>query len=159
MGLVILSLLFYGGLFLYQSNLKKNLKSIENEIIVMDSERNTELEKNIIDTDKRINLLKNLFQNHLYWTAMFKKMEELTIPEVYFSEARFSLSLGKLEAGLEGSSGTYTNLARQMVSFQEDSLVEKVKVSGISLDEEKGIKFGLSIIFSKDILLRKQNND
>ena len=89
LGLVILSLLFYGGLFLYQSNLKKNLKSIENEIIVMDSERNTELEKNIIDTDKRINLLKNLFQNHLY-VAQLKCVRLLTlcsgIPVIFFQK-------------------------------------------------------------------------
>ena len=159
MGLVILSLLFYGGLFLYQSNLKKNLESIESEILIMDSRRDAELEGQILNTDKRINLLKDLFQNHLYWTGIFEKLEELTIPEVYFSKAKLTLSSGKLEVNVEGSSRTYSNLARQMVSFQEDSSVEKVNVSGISLDEEKGIRFNLLIIFSKNILLKKQNND
>jgi len=158
LALVILSLLFYGGLFLYQSNLKKNLENIKNEIINLTNSRNPATEKIIVDVDKRVSLLKDLFTNHFYWSDLFKKVEELAIPEVYFSKAKFSISLGKVEASLEGNTNTYTDLARQIVSFQEEPLVEKVQVSGISLAEEKGVKFTLSVIFSKNILLRKIND-
>jgi hypothetical protein len=154
LGLVILSLLFSGGLFLYQSNLKKNLESIKNEIIALGNSRNPETEKTIVDVDKRINLLKNLFKSHFYWSGLFERVEDLTIPEAYFSKAKFTFSLGKVEASLEGNTTTYTNLARQIVSFQEEPLVEKVQVSGISLTE-KGVEFTLSVILSEDVLLKK----
>ena len=158
LSLVILSLLFYGGLFLYQSKLKKNLEGIRSEIDTLNNKRDAKIEKEIVDTDKRISLLKGLFQNHFYWSDLFKKIEELTIAEVYFSGAKFGFSLGKIEASLGGGTTSYTNLARQIISFQEEPLVEKVQVSGISLDEERGVKFNLSIIISKNILLRKNND-
>jgi len=158
LALVILSLLFYGGLFLYQSKLKKNLESIRSEIDTLNNKRDVKIEKEIVDTDKRISLLKDLFQNHFYWSDLFKKIEELTIPEAYFSTAKFSFSLRKIEANLGGETTTYTNLARQIINFQEEPLVERVQVSGISLDEKGRVKFNLSIIISKDILLRKNND-
>jgi len=158
LALLILGLLFYGGLLLYKKNLNKNLDNIVKEKKILDSKRDPETEKSMIDLDKKISALKTLFENHVYWSSLFKKIEELTIPEVYFSQAKVNLSDTGPELGVEGNTSTYTNLARQILSFQEDSLVEEVKVSGISLGEESGIKFNLSVNFSKDILLKKNND-
>jgi hypothetical protein len=152
--LVILSLLFYGGLLLYQNKLKKNLNDIKNETLVLDSKRDLKTEKAMIDLDKKISVLKSLFENHFYWSDLFKKVGELTVPEVYFSNAKFGILTGGIELAVGGGTTTYTNLARQILSFQEDSSVEEVQVSGIALGE-KGIRFNLIIIFSKDILFKK----
>ncbi|MFZ5559667.1 MAG: hypothetical protein ACOZAL_02655 [Patescibacteria group bacterium] len=154
--LIILSLLFYGGLLLYQKNLKNDWNNIKEEIRTLNSKRNPKIEKSMIDLDKKISDLKTLFENHLYWSSLFKKIEELTIPEVYFSQAKFNLSGVALELNLEGNTSTYTNLARQILSFQEDSFVKRTQVSGISLDEKTGLKFNLSITFSREILLENK---
>lgn len=151
--LLILSLLLYGGLLLYQNKLNKNLDSIKKEIEILEQKIDWDKGQAIIDLDKKLGILKDLFEDHLYWSKLFSKIEELTLPEAYFSEAKLIFSGDKVNVGLFGNTLTYTALARQMKSFQEESLVEKVKVSNISLSSEGGIKFDLEVIFSKDILL------
>lgn len=153
LALFVLSLLLYGGLLLYQSKLKKDLDNIKAEIVILEQKRDPEMEKSIIDLDKKLGVVKELFESHLYWSKLFSKIEESAIPEAYFSKGKVSFLEDKVNVGLSGNTLTYTTLAKQVISFQEDSLVEKVKISGISLANEGGIDFDLEIIFSKDILL------
>ena len=157
--LFFLSLLFYGGLLLYKNKLNKNLESIVSELELLNGKRDPATEQAMVNLDKRIMILKNLFEEHFYYSAVFEKLEELTIPEVYFSSAKAEFSGNSLGISLLGNAPSYTNLARQILSFQEDSLVSKVKVSGIALDDKGGLKFNLLIDFHKDILLKEQTND
>ena len=45
-----------------------------------------------------------------------------------------------------------------MLVFQEDPLVEKIRLSEISLNKEGGADFDLEINFSKEILLGLEND-
>lgn len=153
LGLLILSLLVYGGLFFYEKKFVNESKNIQEEIINLESKRDSAKEKLIVDTDKKLDVVKDLFKNHFYWSKLFSKIEELIEANVYFSESKFSFAADKTSVVLVGSARTYTALAQQMVSFDGDPLVEKVEVADIALDETGGIRFNLSIIFSKNILL------
>jgi len=150
--LLILSLLLYGGLLFYQNKLNENLKDIREETINLDQRRDPETEGIIVDLDKKIEAVKGLFENHVYWSELFAKVEALTLPEVYFSGVNFEFS-DNAKLLLGGNALTYTTIARQMLSFQEDSSVEEVGISGISLSSDGGVDFDLEVIFSKDILL------
>lgn len=152
--LFILSLLFYGGLLLYQGKLSENLESIKEEVMLLDQKRDPDTEKAIIDSDKRLEVLKELFEEHFYWSKIFSKIEELVVSEAYFSQSKLSFSEEMVDVSFAGNTLTYTTLARQILSFQEESSVEKVKVSGISLSSDGGIDFNLEVVFSKDILLK-----
>lgn len=153
LGLVILSLLFYGGLLFYQDKQNKELDSIKEQIKVLDQKRDPEMEKTVVDLDKKLGILKEIFENHVYWSKLFNKIEELTVFQAYFSRGKFDFSGGIAEVNLSGNALTYTILAKQMKSFQQDSQVKSVRVSTISLSTEGGINFDLKVIFSKDILL------
>lgn len=153
--LLILSLLFYSGLLFYQNRLNKNMESIREETALLDEKRDPETEKTIIDLDKNLDIMTQLFEDHLYWSELFTKIEELTLPEVYFSDAKLSFSGNKINVNFSGNALTYTILARQILSFQEEPFVEEVRVSDISLASEGGLKFNLEIIFNKDILLKE----
>lgn len=153
LGLLILSLLLYGGLLFYQNKLNKNLKSIREETINLDQRRDPETEKIIVDLDKRLGVVQDLFEDHLYWSKIFSKIEELTMPEVYLSGANFEFAGEGAKLLFTANALTYTTIAKQMLSFQEDSLIERVNVSGISLSRDIGVDFNLEIVFSKDILL------
>lgn len=158
--LFILSLLLYGGLLLYQNRVNKNIDTIKEEISILEQEINQtadkETKEGIIALDENLDILKLLFENHLYWSKLFSKIEKLTVPEAYFSEAKISFLEDKVNLIFSGNVLSYTILAKQMISFQEESSVENVKVSGISLSNEGGINFDLEIIFSKDILLNHE---
>ncbi|MBU4284963.1 hypothetical protein KKF60_00680 [Patescibacteria group bacterium] len=153
LGLLILSLLTYGGLFFYQKSVKDELKGIIQEITNLESKRDSVKEELIVGADKKLDIVENLFKEHLYWSKLFSKIEELIDINVYFSESKFSFENEKVNILLAGSARSYTALAQQMVSFKEDPLVEKVAVSDIALSEIGGVKFNLSITFSKEILL------
>lgn len=160
LALLILSLLIFGGLLFYKNKIKANLDNINQEIINLEAKRNSESELAIYYADKKLNLVESLFKGHFYWSQLFIKIQELAVPEVYFSDFKSTFLNGQLEATLNGNARTYTALAKQMVGFKEDSLVEKISLRDTSLSEAGGINFGLSIIFKKDILTSKtEKND
>lgn len=151
--LLILSLLFYGGLLLYENSLNKSLDKINEEIRIIDRERDLETEEKLINLDRKLGVLQDLFKNHVYWSKFFSKIEELTIPQAYFPQVSFVISGGSIKVNLSGNTLSYTTLAKQMVSFQEESSVEGVSVSGIALSNEGGVNFKLKVNFSKNVLL------
>lgn len=153
--LLILSLLFYGGLLFYQKKLQTNLNSINQEITNLESKRDKTTEEAILSADKKLNLAEDLFKSHLYWSDLFGNIEKAVVPDVYFSESKLDFANEKVDIGLTGNAKTYTALAQQMVSFKEDPSVESIAVSKISLSESGGIEFDLAIVFSKSILINK----
>jgi len=159
LGLFILSLLFYGGLSLYVKTLNRNLEAINQEILLLEQKRDLSTEKSMIDLNERINLLKGLFKNHFYWSKFLDKVEELTIPEAQFMDVTFNIDSDKINFEISGRTTTYTNLARQIASFQDELLVAKVRVGDITLDEKEGLKFSLSIDFSKKTILEEFGNN
>lgn len=158
--LVVLSLLFYGAAIIYNKKLNNNLESINQEIFILASKRMPDQEEAIIDLDARISLLKEVFQMHTYWSEVFKKIETLTMPDVYFPDAKLTLEPDKISLQFSASTNTYTSLAKQMLSFQEEPIVQKVEISNIALSEEGGIKFSLSAVFPlKTLLLNSENKE
>lgn len=153
--LFILSLLLYGGLLLYKSKLNKDFKNTEKETEIIGQKIDWDTGQAIIDLDKKLGVIEELFKSHVYWSELFNKIESLTAPEVYFSEAKIVFSEDKVNIVFAGNALSYIVLARQVLSFQEEPLVEKVEVSGIGLGLASGIDFDISIVFSKDILLKK----
>lgn len=151
--LLVLSLLVYGGLLFYQKGIQKNLDNINQEIKNLESKRSSDLENSIYNADKKLVLVENIFKGHVYWSKFLTKIEELVVPQVYFSDSKFSVVDGQVDVTLSGNSKTYTGLARQMVAFSEDSLVEKINLTKTELSIDGGIDFGFSILFSKKILI------
>ncbi|MFH1129211.1 MAG: hypothetical protein V1686_00530 [Patescibacteria group bacterium] len=153
--LLILSLLTYGGFFFYKKQIQKNLDGINQEIKNLESKRSSDLEKSIYGADKKMNLVENIFKGHVYWSKFLTKIEELVVPQVYFSESKFGIVGNQVDVILSGSAKTYTGLARQMVAFSEDPSVEKIELTETTLNEDSGIDFGFSILFSKNILINE----
>lgn len=153
--LFILGLLLYGGLLLYKNKLNKDLENIKKEIEFIGQKTDWETAQAIIDLDKKLGTIEELFKNHLYWSELFNKIESLIVPQVYFSNTKLVFSEDKVNISFAANALTYIALARQVLSFQEEALVDNVKVSGIGLGSGGGIDFDISVIFSKDILLKK----
>ena len=153
--LFILGLLLYGGLLLYKNKLNKDLENIKKEIEFVEQKTDWETAQAIIDLNKKLDVIEELFKNHFYWSELFNKIESLTVPQVYFSNTKLVFSEDKVNIVFAGNALTYLALARQVLSFQEEALMENVEVSGIALGLAGGIDFDISVIFSKDILLKK----
>lgn len=153
--LVVFSLLVYGGLFFYKKSLSKELNELQVQIIEINEQRDEEFEKKVRSLDGALKSLKILLKNHLYWSNLFSKLEDLIVPWVSFSAFSGAIDKdGAVNLGLSGKTMGYTYLAKQMVSFSQDKLVSDIKISEITLGTEGGIEFGLDVTFEKDILLK-----
>lgn len=151
--LVILNLLLHGGLLIYKKRLNTDLGIIKQEISILSNKRTPSEEEAIINLDTKLGLLKEVFQIHTYWSEIFKKIEDLTMPDVYFSDAKLTLEQNKIFMQLSVLTKTYTSLAKQMLVFQNGPLTQKVEISGITLSEKGEIKFSLSSAFPLSTLL------
>ncbi len=154
-GLVVFSLLVYGGLFFYNKSLNNQIDEFKTQIEEINNQRDNEFEANAKSLDSALKSLKKVLENHLYWSNIFSKIEELTVPQVNFLDFKGTLEEdGSVKLTLSGITLGYTYLAKQMVSFGQEELVSGIKVSGISLGTEGGVEFDLDINFLKDILLK-----
>jgi len=157
--LVILSIAVYVGSIFYNKRLNANLELVKQEIVALENKREPEKEKDIIDLDTRMSILKEVFEKHTYWSNVFKKIEGLVMHDVYFSDGKLTLEPDKVSFQASAVTSTYTSLAKQMLAFQNaklsenEPLAQKIEVSNISLSEEGGIKFVLSVSFPLKILL------
>lgn len=154
---VVLSLLLGGGLLFYKKNLTNDVNLIKGDINAIDAKRDGEKENLIINFNEKISILKKLVVNHFYWSQFYSKLEKLTVPNVYFSDIKINYAEEKINITLSANASNYLGVARQMLSFQEEPLIEKVEIKGISLSEEAGVKFNFSIVFSKKILLKSDD--
>lgn len=159
LALLILSLLVYGGLFIYKKGLTQKVDNLNKSISDLESKRDNKLENSIYSADKKLNTVEGLFKDHFYWSKLFAKIEQATVPDVYFTEAKTAFADNKVELTLSGNAATYTSLARQMVSFKEDALIEGVDLGEVKLNESGGINFVLSILASRVVLINQIENE
>ncbi len=154
-GLLVLSLIVYGGLFYYNKSLTERLSELQTQTEEINRQRDTKFEEKVISLEAALNSLSNILKNHVYWSNVFSEFESLTLPQVSFSNFNASLKDdGSVDLTLSGNTSGYTYLAKQMVSFSRDELVSNIKLSGINLGTEGGIGFGLSVTFLGEILLK-----
>lgn len=153
--LLILSLLVYGGLLIYKKSLTQERNNLDKKISDLESKRDSKLENAIYKSDKKLISVENLFKNHFYWSNVFVKIEQLVVPRAYFTDAKTNIVDASVSLILTGKSNTYTDLAKQMVSLEEDALVEKIELSDIKSNEGGGIEFVLTILVSKPILINQ----
>lgn len=153
--LVGLGLLGYVGLFFHSKSLNKQLQTLQGEIQKIDEQKDEVFEKEAVSLERVLKNLKTILKSHFYWSSFFSKFENLTVPQVSFSDFNGALDEdGFLTLMLAGKTSGYTYLAKQMKSFSQERFVSDINVSGINLSTEGGIEFNLNIIFSKDILLK-----
>lgn len=156
--LLILSLLIYGGLLIYQKSLTKNITELQQTMDKLELTRNPSLENSIYTADKKLNTVESLFKSHFYWSKLFTKIEESVVADVSYSEMKTVFVDDKMSLELSGNAKTYTGLARQMVSFKEDKLFEQITLGDLKLSENGGLDFTLSILVSQSIFINQLTN-
>ncbi len=77
-------------------------------------------------------------------------LEELTLPQVRFIE--FGADLSQAKITLTTETVNYNILAKQIVAFEQDSRIEKVELSEVSLGDTGGVGSELEIELNPDFL-------
>lgn len=142
--------LAYAGILIYGQLLRNNLIPLSQELKeingkIIEIERQS---KELVAFQTELTAIKSLFDDHFYWTAFFKKLEETTLPEVIYTSIAISPDMTVM---LAGAATNYTTLGRQYLAFQRaSSFISSTEISGATavLDSQgriNGVNFTLTL--------------
>ena len=148
-GLLVVIILGYLGLFFYNDSLNKEKLALEIRIGDKSSERDLELEKSLRELERGEGNLKKFEEIHIFSSKLFQMLEELTLANVLWRN--FSADLSKNRIDLKGQAANYNILAEEIKTLEKDPRIKKVETSGISLGAG-GVNFNMFLEFNPDLL-------
>ncbi len=148
--LVLISL----GLWGYRLSLQSQEKQLSQEIEQLQGQRNLTLEGDFKEIKKGIDNLKKLLADHIYPTRIFDMIEDLVLPEVYFTQVQVDLIEGKLD--LKANAKDYTTLAKQIVVLGDDSRISDIEVNSADMDQSGQVASDLILSLNISFLKGKQ---
>ena len=142
--LSIASLLAAGGLFLYRRSLSQTLVSWEEQVRAQESELRPELLNQLLQLSATVSSVRELLQNHIYLSNLLRLLEDVTRPDVIFSNLNYSSESRVAE--LNGSAANYGAVAQQLSLLDGHREVESVSFGGLSLGERGRVNFKIAFI-------------
>ena len=150
-GVFLLALAFL-GINLYQQKINQqqeilSAKLAEGELQYRQLKaRETEIKR----FTEQLEAVAAVLDRHAYWSNFFYELEQITLPEVYFSSITFSLD-GYVS--LSATSDTYVSIARQWKVYENSvgKILKEFAISGLNGDQDSG-----KISFSASLLLRPE---
>ena len=149
-GFLLLVVLIYFGLTGYKNSLIEEKGDLEERLTQLTGQRNLETEANFIELKTGIEDLRKVLENRPYSSKIFEMLEEITLPRVQFTDLDADLSQAKLV--LKTEAVDYPTLAKQVVVFEQDSRIEKVDLSEVSLETSGRIVSDLRVELNPDFL-------
>jgi len=137
----------------YETSLEKKLEGIDNKLLAIEKQRDKGVETSMVTLKKRLELTKNLIDDHVYWTKGLSKVAGLLQREVRLTS--FSGDVTKKTISIEGTALSFTVLARQIASFLADDSVEDLTLGFIKPTSEGTISFTMALTFVRAKLLNK----
>lgn len=79
--------------------------------------------------------------------GVFEFFERVCLPKVWFSDFSFS---GK-GVSVSGQTDSFITFEHQLSVLRQDPLIEKLNITGVSVNEEEGINFSLFFTFDPQV--------
>ena len=157
LALVVFSILLGGLLFIYKDYLNNQLNDLEQELAVLENQRDRELEAKVEDLGIAIEMLKTLLDDHVYPTKLFQLLVETTVAKVQYID--FNADLSKESLSLQGKAADYRTLAQQMKVYFEDSRIADLATSDIRLDRQGNVAFRIKLTIDPSYLKYHPDQD
>lgn len=148
------AVLLYGGVLIYGQIQKRSfemvaapLENINKEIGALESKS-----KELIAFQSKLVAIKSLFDEHVYMSEIFAKLEKTTLPEVSYINISISPNMS---VTLNGVTSNYTTLGRQLLAFNRaKEFVSAAEISSASavLDSSgqiSGVNFAINLTLQK----------
>ncbi len=162
-----LVLLVYGGVLWYQNEQKAKLQTIIENITKVNADI-ADIEKKQGELGKfqnRLGNVKTALDNHIYITKLLSKIEDYTLPNVFYTNIsvaqNMAVSLSAAVSTSPDGPGAYTTLGKQLLAFEEaKEFVASAQVDGATAvigqqGETLGINFAMTLTIKPEIV-RKQ---
>lgn len=151
--------LAYGGVLIYGQLQKRTFETVTGPLGDINKEINT-LEnraKELMAFQSKLIAIKALFDEHTYWSDVFKKLENATLPEVSYIAISISPNMSITISGVASS---YTTLGRQLLAYNRaKEFISNAEISSATavLDSNgriSGVNFSVSLSLQKSAALR-----
>ena len=152
--LIFLIIATFGvGFLLYRTKnvLSKEIKGLNSQIQEQENIIAQEDIQELLNFQKRLDSTEEILNKHFYWTQIFKSIERLTLPDVFFEN--FSNSFEEIEQNgekkearqqvkvtLKGQTRNLNTLAKQIVFFER---APEIQNADFNLDFQSGLKDGV----------------
>jgi len=147
--LLCLTFLSYLGMLFLSQSLQKELADLKTAIAQKESKEAKLLEQRILNTKEKIDTFFTLFSSYKKSTALFNFLKENCHKKVFFSKVDLNVPENKLL--LSGRAESFRALQEQMLIFQKEALVKDALLTDISIGEEGGVDFNLTLIFDPKV--------
>lgn len=139
---LVILLLIFGGIKIYQSSIQKNTLSLKGEIESLNAKKDSTIEgemKSVIESFEKIEPLLN---SHIRASKVFTILENDTYADAQISN--FSFDANEATLTLSITSPNAQALAMQTSLFKLDPNVKEVEIGGFSFSKE-GMNFQLKV--------------
>lgn len=154
-----LAALSYGGVLIYGQMQKRTfdivtrpLDDINKEIASLESKS-----KELIAFQSKLIAIKSLLDEHVYMSDIFKKIENVTLPEVSYT----SISIApNMTVSINGIASNYTTLGRQLLSYNRaKEFISNAEISSASAvlgssGQISGVNFDMNLTLQKEAVKR-----
>jgi len=143
----------YGILFFYERSLNKELQATQDKIEDLRAKSDRNKEDAARKFGEKLDGVSSILDSHIYSSNLFAFIQALTHPKVQFTNFNFVSVSGFLT--LKGLTESYETFGEQMISFEKNSEIRNITVSGVKLIKSGQVRFTVS--FDVDSGLYKNN--
>lgn len=114
----------------YSSNIKAKTEAMVQELsttVKISDEDVAKLESNASGVDRKVSVMRNIFDRHIYWTRLLDFLEESFVGEVYIKTLTAENS-GNLV--IQAQTDSFTSVAKQYLAFQTNPNIKEVSITG-----------------------------
>ncbi len=148
---VILVLAFLASYFYLYRSVKRMSQEIEEKnLVTLPLEKAIgKKEGEIFPISQKIDDFNELLSGHKKPLKIFEFLERTSLPNVLFSTFDFTFEKGELT--ISGQTDNFVTIEQQVLILKQEPLVKNLNLSGLSMSEEGGINFTLSLTFDSQI--------
>ena len=142
----------YISLASWKKQAQLNIEDVDSQILTQKTAEMVNLENNLRVYKTDVDTFVPYLNNHILTTSFFNFLEENTHPNIYFDQ--MSLKSSSANVVLSGKADSFLSLGQQLMIFNDNSIVQNVSLSNISLSEEGNIIFNLSLSLNSSLFKR-----
>lgn len=147
------SLLIYFGLKIgYENYLQGRSKALDQNLAQLSSSISQQDQQQFINIYSQIANLKSVLGDHLFTGNLFPFLEKNTLPQVSYSEAKFTSYTRVLE--LTGQAASLQVLAEQIAQFEKSPDLTSAVLSSMQFNPSGNTSFTITLTFNQSYLTK-----
>ncbi len=147
------SLLVYFGLSVgYENYLQSRSNALDQNLSQLSSSISQQDQQQFINIYSQIINLKSILGSHLFTGNIFPFLEKNTLPQVFYSEAKFTGYTGVLE--LTGQAASLQVLAEQISQFEQAPELASAVLSSMQFNPSGNTSFTITLTFNQSYLAK-----